>query len=474
MSRAPLVHRCRSCGACVQRWLGRCPSCGEWNSLQAQAAPPRPPGAAGGRGTGEAGGGEPAGPRPLADVDPSGARPVPTGLAEVDRVLGGGLVPGSLTLLYGEPGAGKSTLLLQVLASMASAATVLLVSAEETAAQVRARAERLGPLPPRLLVYATTDLDALEAAVWASETALVVVDSVHTVADRALAGPPGSLVQVRGCADRLVRTARESAAAVVVVGHVTKEGAPAGPRALEHLVDTVLCLDGDRHHRLRLLRSVKHRFGPAGEVGLLEMAPGGLRQVPDPAPLLLGDRLPAVPGSAVTPLLHGSRPLLVEVQALACAGGAAQPGRRTVQGLDPRRAATVAAVLECRVGVGVGEVELYLSAVGGVRAHEPAVDLPLALAVASAVAGHPLPADLVSMGEVGLAGEVRQVRGAERRLAEAARLGFRRAVVPASTPPGPAGLELHRVTSLAEAVGVAGTLHRRTAPRPALTASPPS
>lgn len=444
--------------------MGRCPGCGEWNSLEVSALPR---GGVSGLGAGPADEGATDGPRRLADVDPDGARPVPTGLVEVDRVLGGGLVPGSATLLFGEPGTGKSTLLLQVLAAAAADRAALLVSAEESAAQVRARAARLGSLPDRLLVHATTDLDDAEAAVVATGARLVVVDSVHTLADGELPAPPGSLAQVRSAADRLARLARRTGAAVVLVGHVTKEGGPAGPRALEHLVDTVVCLEGDRYHRLRLLRALKHRFGPTGEVGMLEMSSGGLRAVPDPGALVLGDRLGDVPGSAVAPLLEGSRPVLVELQVLACAGAA---GRRSVQGLDPRRVATVAAVLECRAGVGLGDLELFVSAVGGLRVGEPAADLPLALALASAVAGYPLPGGLIAFGEVGLAGELRQVSGSDRRLAEAARLGFGRAVVPARTPPGPPGMDVLRVGSLAEAVAAA----YRPVRHPGRSSAPPA
>ncbi|HEX3947545.1 MAG TPA: DNA repair protein RadA [Acidimicrobiales bacterium] len=450
MARPTATHRCNHCGAVAQRWVGRCPECGEWNSLVEEAVPR--PGRTGRRprvGAGDEG------PVPLVSVDVVGGRPRPTGVGEVDRVLAGGLLPGSATLLYGEPGIGKSTLLLQVLSSVAGQGrTVLLVSAEEAAAQVRARAERLGALPPGLLVSATADLEVAEAAVDALRPDLVVVDSIQTIADPRVGGPPGSLAQVRSCMDRLVRLAKSGATAVVLVGHVTKEGDVAGPRALEHLVDTVVSFEGDRHHALRLLRAVKHRFGPTGEIGLFEMGEAGLCDVVDPGPLLLGDRRPEVPGSAVTAVLQGRRPLLVEIQALACVGAPGAP-RRTALGLDGRRLATVVAVLEARVGIAMGGLELFASAAGGIRATEPSGDLPLALAVASAVAGVALPADLVSFGEVGLAGEIRQVPGAERRLAEAGRLGFTVALVPVSTPDAPGGPRLVRVGTVADAVAAA-------------------
>ncbi|HVX23054.1 MAG TPA: DNA repair protein RadA [Acidimicrobiales bacterium] len=466
MARPTVTHRCADCGAVAQRWVGRCPECGAWNALVQEVTVRGGP-APSGRGPAA---GDPV---PLGTVDLEGCRPRPTGVGEVDRVLAGGLLPGSVTLLYGEPGVGKSTLLLQVLCSVAAQGrTVLLVSAEEAAAQVRARAERLGPLPPGLLVSATVDLDAVERAVRALRPDLVVVDSVQTVADPGTPGPPGSLAQVRSCMDRLVRLAKDplgsggpaTAAepgppAVVLVGHVTKEGGIAGPRALEHLVDTVVSFEGDRHHALRLLRAVKHRFGPTGEVGLFEMGETGLADVADPGPLLLGDRRPDVPGSAVTAVLQGRRPLLVEVQALVCVGGPGGP-RRTALGLDGRRLATVVAVLEARVGVELGGVELFASAAGGIRSTEPATDLPLALAVASAAAGVPLPRDLVSFGEVGLAGEVRQAAGPERRLAEAGRLGFTRALVPASTPDVAGGAVPVRVRTVADAVAAALQLAR--------------
>jgi DNA repair protein RadA/Sms len=440
------------------RWVGRCPECGEWNSLE-QWAPPR---ARPGAGPWAAVGTSPGvtGPVPLADVDPDGCRPAPTGVPELDRVLSGGLMAGSVTLLYGEPGVGKSTLLLQVLAAVARRGRpVLLVSAEESARQVRNRAERLGPLPAQLMVLPGAGVHEVEEAVTALDPALVVVDSVQTLVHPDAPGAPGTVGQVRSCVDRLARMAKALGTATVLVGHVTKDGAVAGPRALEHLVDTVVAFEGDRHHSLRLLRAVKHRFGTTGEVGLFEMGSSGLVEVADPGPLLLGDRCAEVPGSVVAPVLEGRRPLLVELQALACSG-APGPPRRNVQGVDPRRLAGVVAVLECRAGIDVGALELFVSATGGVRVVEPAADLPLALAVASAVAGVPCPADLVSCGEIGLAGEIRGVPDTGRRLAEAARLGFTRAIVPRSCPTAPAGMAVLRAGSVAEAVAAALRLRR--------------
>jgi len=394
-------------------------------------------------------------PRPLSEVDIDAGRPRPTGLAELDRVLAGGFVPGSVTLLYGEPGVGKSTLLLQVLTQMAGrGATVLLVSAEESAAQVRGRAERLGPPPPGLFVSASPEVGCAEAALRALSPDLTVVDSIQTLAAPDVAGPPGCLTQVRACADRLVRLAKEEGLAVVLVGQVTKGGDVAGPRALEHLVDTVVAFDGDRHHSLRVLRAVKHRFGTTGEVGLFEMGEHGLDPLADPGHLLLGDRRPSTPGSAVTALLEGRRPLLVELQALCYPGSGAR--RRSGVGVDPARLSVLLAVLECRAGVDLGPLDVAVSVTGGLRAAEPAADLPLCLAVASAHCGVPLDDGVVAFGEVGLGGELRQVPGTPRRLAESARLGITKAVVPASTPADPAPVALVRAATVTEAIAAAG------------------
>ena len=395
-------------------------------------------------------------PVPVGQVEMAAWASCPTGVPELDRVLGGGLVPGSVTLVGGEPGIGKSTLLLQVLASVAGQGrTALLVSAEESVQQVRLRAERLGALEPGLWLVAETSLAGITAAVEEVGPDVLVVDSIQTVADPEVASAPGTVSQVRECAARLVRLAKPRRMAVVLVGHVTKEGTLAGPRVLEHVVDTVLSFEGDRHHSLRLLRAVKHRFGPTGELGLFEMAGAGLVGVADPGRLFLADRQEGAPGSVVVPTMEGQRPLLVEVQALVTESQQKVP-RRSAQGLDGRRLEVVAAVLTQRAGVDLRTYDVYASAVGGVRVAEPAGDLGLALAVASARHHHAVPPGLVACGEVGLAGELRQVGAAPRRLAEAARLGFRRALVPASAPAGPPGMELVRVATLVEALRYAG------------------
>jgi DNA repair protein RadA/Sms len=394
----------------------------------------------------------------LADVASAAAVPVPTGLSEFDRALGGGLVPGSVTLLGGEPGIGKSTLTLQIAAGLAHRkGRVLLVGAEESPAQVRLRAERLGALDDGVWLAGDADLDTVVGHLDRVEPDLLVVDSIQTVYDPATSGVPGSTAQVRACAHRLVGEARRRGITIVLVGHVTKDGSLAGPKVLEHVVDTVCELTGDRHHALRLLRVAKHRFGPTDELGLFEMAADGMRPVDDPGRLFLADRATDVAGSAVLPAMEGYRPLVVELQSLVVRATTPHP-RRSSQGVDPRRLSLLLAVLERRVGLELGALDVYVTAVGGVQVTEPGADLPLALAVTSALTGRRLGSDTVACGEVGLGGEVRQVAHLERRLLEAQRLGFTRAVLPESGPDGPPGIEVIRVRTLAEAVAATGLL----------------
>jgi DNA repair protein RadA/Sms len=449
MAKVKTIHRCRDCGAAAPQWTGRCPVCGEWNTLEEEVE--RRAVATPGVGVGA-----PAVPAPITDVGGARARPVPTGLAELDRVLGGGLVPGSVTLIGGEPGAGKSTLLLMAAAERARRGQrVLYVSAEEGEHQVRGRAERLGALEPELWLLSETQLPQIVAAIDAVRPELIVVDSIQAVVDPELGPAAGSVVQVRDGASRLVQEARRRNVAIVLVGHVTKDGTLAGPRVLEHVVDTVLAFEGDRHHALRLLRSVKHRFGSTQDLGVFEMTEGGLRTVDDPSGLLLADRRCGVPGSVVVPAMEGHRPLLVEVQALVTPSALATP-RRSAQGIDPGRLSMLLAVLSERAGVGFGGADVYVSAVGGVRLDEPGTDLGTCLALVSAVVGAPLDPALVACGEVGLGGELRQVGQTPRRLVEAARLGFRRALVPSSAPNGVDGIEVVRVGDLVDAVAAAG------------------
>lgn len=391
---------------------------------------------------------------PITEVETEALGPQPTGIEELDRVLGGGLVPGAVTLLGGEPGIGKSTLLLQLAAAWP--ARTLYVSGEESAQQVRLRAERLGALGPHLWLLAETSLPHVIAALDTAEPQLVIIDSIQSVADPDLGSAPGSVVQVRGCTHRLVAEAKRRGIPMVLVGHVTKDGGLAGPRVLEHIVDTVLSFEGDRHHALRLLRAVKHRFGSTNELGVFEMVERGLVGVPDASSLFLTDRRTGVAGSAVSPTLEGHRPLLVEVQALTNKVNPGVPPRRSAQGLDPGRLALLLAVLERRARLPMGQHEVFASVVGGVRLTEPGSDLPMCLAIVSALVDHPLPPDVISFGEIGLAGELRQVAHATRRLAEAARLGFSRAIVPANSANGVDGISLTRVSTLTEALRAVG------------------
>jgi DNA repair protein RadA/Sms len=448
MARVTTLHSCADCGTTTPTWLGRCPGCGAWNTLVEERTVAARPGRKGAAHVPAA----PTSAQPIGEVDLAAWQPRPTGLGEVDRVLGGGLVPGSVTLLGGEPGAGKSTLLLQALAAMArTGAPALLVTAEESAQQVRLRADRIGAVVPGLHLAADTVLPDVLRHLDQLRPQVMVVDSIQTVFDPELGSAPGSVTQVRECAHRLTLEAKRTGTAVALVGHVTKDGALAGPRVLEHIVDTVLSLEGDRHNALRLLRAVKHRFGATLELGVFEVTEQGLDGVPDASGLFLADRHTGVPGSVVVPALDGHRPLLVELQSLVSPSKLPQP-RRSAQGVDPGRLSLLLAVLQRRMELPVAECDVFASAVGGVKVVEPAADLPLALAVVSSLAGVPLPDDMVACGEIGLGGEVRQVANTGRRLAEAARLGFARALVPVASPDPPAGVEVVRVGSVAEAL----------------------
>jgi DNA repair protein RadA/Sms len=442
MGRTRTVFRCSDCGGAAPQWTGRCPGCGAWNTLgeeRREAAS-----------TVEIVARRPA--QPIARVEATEWAHRATGLAELDRLLGGGLVPGSVTLLGGEPGIGKSTLVLQMAAARARAgSTVLYVSAEESGPQVKLRAERLGALPDRLWLASDAAIPDLVAHLDQVRPEVLVVDSIQTVHDPDLTSAPGSVGQVRESAHRLVQESKARAVATVLVGHVTKDGSLAGPRVLEHLVDTVLSFEGDRHHELRLLRAVKHRFGATDDLGLFEMTAAGLQPVPDPSALFLTDRQADVPGSVVVPVIEGFRPLLIEIQALLVPR-AASVARRAGRGLESGRLTLLAAVAEQRAGIVLKEKDVHALAVGGVDVDEPGADLGVVLAMASAASGRPVPADTVACGEVGLGGEVRQVGQLERRLVEAARLGFRRALVPASAPSPPAGIEVIRVRNVVEAV----------------------
>ena len=450
MAKLRLVYRCTECASSHPKWSGRCISCGAWNSLVEDVEGPEEPLVSLAAGMSLVAPGEA---KPITEVDGSIGQPQPTTIPELDRVLGGGIVPGSVTLLGGEPGIGKSTLLMQLLAAWP--ARTLYVTAEESAQQVRLRAERLGALNENVWLLPEMNLHNIFKAIASVQPNLIVIDSIQTIADPELSSPPGSVVQVRGCAHRLVQEAKRSNIPVVLVGHVTKEGGLAGPRVLEHVVDTVLSFEGERHNALRLLRASKHRFGPTSELGLFEMTDGGMVGVPDASQLFLADRRTGVPGSVVVPTIEGQRPLLVELQALTNSVSGGAPPRRSAQGVDSGRLALLLAVLERRARISLAGHEVYASVVGGVKLAEPGADLGLCLALVSAVVNKPLPADLVVIGEVGLAGEVRQVAQVGRRLAEAARLGFTRAIVPASASAKVDGIRVEGAATLTEALVLA-------------------
>lgn len=437
-------HRCRECGSETPRWWGRCPACGAWGSVVEIGGDPAPAGAV-----------------PLDEVAAGTWERWRTGIGELDRVLGGGLVPAAAVVLGGAPGLGKSTLVLQALGGLAAAGRrCLLVTAEEPAAAVAARARRLQVPTPGVLVQETGDLAAIVDAFGRHRPHVLVVDSIQTVRDPQVGSAAGTPAQVRAVAEACVSAARRAQAAVWFVGHVTKDGSLAGPRTLEHLVDTVLAFEGDRHHTVRFLRAAKHRHGPTRELGVLEMGPQGLVGVEDPSRLFLADRHRSTPGSVVAAALQGTRPVLVEVQALSVPARGGAP-RRWAQGFDAARLTLLGAVIEARAGLRLSDGEVFANLAGGVQIDEPGLDLAVCLAVASARLGAAVPTGLVVAGEVGLAGEVRQVARLPDRLAEAARLGFTTALVPAagrvSLPPVELGARrVMGVRSLVEALGAVG------------------
>jgi len=454
---ARAAYECDVCGHQPAKWLGRCPECGEWGSVVESTV------------TAAAGPGRAVGPRaplaparPIAEISAAPARARPTGVGELDRVLGGGLVPGAVVLLAGEPGVGKSTLLLEVAQQWAAGGSekALVVSGEESVSQVRLRAERLGALHERLYLAAETDLAAVIGHLDAVKPTLLVLDSVQTISAPGADGVPGGVTQVRAVTASLVAIAKERGLAIVLVGHVTKDGQVAGPRVLEHLVDVVLNFEGDKHSSLRMVRGLKNRFGAADEVGCFEMHEGGITSLPDPSGLFLTRSTEAVPGTCVTVSMEGRRALVTEVQALIGATVAGSP-RRTVSGLDSARLAMVLAVLQRRTKpLVLHDKEVFAATVGGIRVTEPAADLAVALAIASGGLNYALPPDLVAIGEVGLTGEVRRVGAVPRRLAEAARLGFRLALVPpgcgpAATGPAPDGMTVLEVGTVSAALHAA-------------------
>ncbi|MBW2540993.1 MAG: DNA repair protein RadA [Deltaproteobacteria bacterium] len=448
MARSRTVYCCTECGGQQPRWVGRCPSCGGWSTLVEETIGAH----ADSRKLGVNSDTAPIKPVLLGEIDTAMAPRFATNIAEFDRVLGGGLVPGSVVLLAGEPGVGKSTLALQIAAGLGSRAAVLYVTGEESPEQLCLRAERIAAVPKDLLVFAETRVESI-AEIWSDRTpSVVTVDSIQTLRTDRIESAPGSVAQVRECAAELSALAKSRNTALILVGHVTKEGAIAGPRVLEHLVDVVLAFEGDRGQIFRLLRASKNRFGSTQEVGVFSMTERGLEDVENPSELFLAERRADAPGSCIAPLVEGSRPMLVELQALVAPAGYGT-ARRTTVGLDDGRLALLLAALDRHTDVDFLSRDVYANVTGGLRVSEPGADLALALALVSSRLDASLPADVAAFGEIGLGGEVRRVGRIDLRLREAARLGFRRVVLPAGVEVArPEGAELIPVANVAAAV----------------------
>lgn len=451
-AKAPL-YRCVECGWSSPKWAGRCGECQAWGSVEEVGAA---------KGTTQVRkSSTPA--TAITAIDVTQAQSSSTGISEFDRALGGGFVPGAVLLLAGEPGVGKSTLLLTVAAKWANLGnTVLYVTGEESAAQVRLRAERIDALSDTLLLAAETDLGAALGHVEETNPSLLIVDSVQTIQSSDIDGVGGGVTQVKEVASTLIATAKARNMTTVLVGHVTKDGNVAGPRSLEHLVDVVLQFEGDRHGPLRLVRAIKNRYGPADEIGCFELAEDGIHGLPDPSGLFLGDRSTPAAGTCVTITVEGKRPLVAEVQALIAPSSAPQP-RRVTSGLDSSRTAMMLGILERRANLKLSTADCFVATVGGMRLLEPATDLATALAIVSSVKDVPLPSGLVAIGELGLAGDIRRVTGLERRLGEAARLGFTDAIIPAGTSVAVSGMTTHPVSNIAEAIAAVSRASRTQA-----------
>jgi len=475
MAKEKTIYTCSECGGTSPRWLGKCPHCNAWNTLiesVAESATPAKNRFAALAKTAEV--------TTLAEIEASDVARTPTGLEELDRVLGGGVVEGGVVLIGGDPGIGKSTLLLQALDALQRAgftatdaagrstgrpqqagrepAGTLYVTGEESGAQVALRSRRLGLDGSQVKVLAEIQLEKILATIEATQPAIAVIDSIQTVYSEQLTSAPGSVAQVRECAAHLTRAAKASGTAIVLVGHVTKEGALAGPRVLEHMVDTVLYFEGDTHSNFRLIRAIKNRFGAVNEIGVFAMTEKGLKGVTNPSAIFLSQHAEPVPGSCVMVTLEGTRPMLVEIQALVDSGGPSP--RRLSVGLERDRLAMLLAVLHRHAGVACMDQDVFVNAVGGVRISEPAADLAVMLAITSSLRGKPLPKGFIAFGEVGLAGEVRPAPRGQERLKEAAKLGFSVAVVPkANAPKKPIeGMTLHAVERVEEALAVVRAL----------------
>ena len=453
MAKEKTIFSCTECGGTSPRWLGKCPSCGAWNTL-IESVPDAGPGKNRLSGAGQyAGLAQAQAVMPLAAIEATEVARTASGIEELDRVLGGGVVEGGVVLIGGDPGIGKSTLLLQAMDALQRAGLpTLYVTGEESGAQVALRSRRLGLDASQVNVLAEIQLEKILATVEATQPAVCVIDSIQTVYSDQLTSAPGSVAQVRECAAHLTRMAKATGIAVILVGHVTKEGALAGPRVLEHMVDTVLYFEGDTHSSFRLIRAIKNRFGAVNEIGVFAMTEKGLKGVANPSAIFLSQHSEPVPGSCVLVTLEGTRPMLVEIQALVDGGGPSP--RRLSVGLERDRLAMLLAVLHRHAGVACADQDVFVNAVGGVRISEPAADLAVMLAITSSLRGKALPKGFIAFGEVGLAGEVRPAPRGQERLKEAAKLGFTVAVVPkANAPKKPiAGLEIHAVERVDEAM----------------------
>jgi DNA repair protein RadA/Sms len=451
MARTQTVFVCQACGASHSKWAGKCEACGEWNTL-VEETPAAPLGsqASAPKRRGKSSRLELV---DLGDESPEPPRLV-TGLAELDRVAGGGLVPGSAVLVGGDPGIGKSTLLLQAMARLArSDSKTIYVSGEEAIAQVRRRAKRLGLADAPVALAAETSLESILDGLRAEKPAVTVIDSIQTLWTDQLAAAPGTVAQVRACAQELVRFAKKRDCAVLLVGHVTKDGQIAGPRVVEHMVDAVLYFEGERSHQFRILRAVKNRFGPTDEIGVFEMGDGGLAEVPNPSALFLDGRGDNTVGAAVFAGMEGTRPVLTEIQALVAPAAFGTP-RRSVVGWDSQRLAMVLAVLEARCGVALGQHDVFLNVAGGLKINEPAADLAVAAAIVSAAMDAPLPAEGVIFGEFSLSGDIRAVGRAEARLKEAAKLGFNHAIAPSAAEDTKSDVRVRGVATALELVQI--------------------
>ena len=467
MAKLQTHYLCQSCGIESAKWMGKCPECGAWDSLVEEVSLKEKPGTAKAAAASRSVQNQGNAPVPITSVE---MRPVPrliTGISEFDRVLGGGIVPGALMLVGGDPGIGKSTLLTQVAARLAAGTVndgkplrVLYISGEESAQQIRMRSGRLNAESPDLFLSVETEVSLVLRQLESNAPSFAIVDSIQTMFDSSLESAPGSISQVRACAHQFARYAKTAGLPIVLIGHVTKDGSIAGPRVLEHMVDTVLSFEGDRHHAFRLLRAIKNRFGSTDELGIFEMRETGLEGVENPSAVLLSERAAGGFGSAVTSVLEGSRALLVETQALVARSSLASP-RRTVTGLDPGRVNMILAVLEKRAGMRLAEQDAYLNVAGGMKIVEPAADLAAAVAVASNFREEAVHPTTIVLGEIGLAGEVRAVSQTEKRLREASRQGFSRAVLSrygVDRLPSNLNMQLVPVDNLQQAITAA--LHR--------------